>query len=126
MKAVSIIFAIVLTVASIGIAVNASKYSNEARTELEEERYLRMVAEEDLDKATTKVSSLTSKLDSLQTKLKNVERLLDQTKASNKDLKTRIDREAKLKKDLELRIQELEKIASKVKAVPAAAVPTDG
>lgn len=112
MKAVSILFAVVVVVSCIGVSMTSNKKSTKARAELEEERYLRMVAEEDLTKTRKKANSFEQKVKTISKKLDSLQRLLKQTETTNVDLKTRLDRQSQLNTTLENRIQELEKAAA--------------
>ena len=65
--------------------------SSKAGDELNQERYTRMVAEEGLTDANTKMVSLEAELARVKGKNKTLEHVVEETKALNSDLKNRLD-----------------------------------
>ena len=112
MRIVLIGFVIVLLVLSCGLAVRYSRDANYAHGELNGERYERMVAEENLQKANMRISSLEGELKREQDKAGQMEVILEKTKAVNEDLKARLDKAAEIKKSLDKRIADLQQMTS--------------
>lgn len=105
MKNLSIFLAVVVAAISVSTAVYYYQQAEQIRTEIEEERYTRMVTEEQLQEATSKVESLNAELKRTQSKIDVVEKI-------NNDLKARLNNAAKIKEDLEAKIKELLAISS--------------
>lgn len=112
MRIVLIGAVIVLLVLSCGLAVRYSRDANYAYEELNAERYTRMLAEEDLQKANTRLSTLEAELKRAQDKAGQMEEILEKTKAVNEDLKARLDKAAEIKESLDKRIADLQQMTS--------------
>ena len=103
-------FIIVLLVLCGGLAVRYNQDASVAREELNGERYLRMTAEEGLQKANQQVSSLNKELIRVQSSFESTETALKRTKAINADLKERLNRAAKIQLSLDKKITELQQM----------------
>ncbi len=110
MKVLAIFFLVVFFVLNIAFGIANGKKASKAKGELDGERYGRMLAEEELESAKSKIGSLERDAKRQDNKIKSIERLLEQTAASNKDLKARVTKMDEKKIALELRIVELEQI----------------
>ena len=120
MRSTTVFFAIVLAVISISVSIHASKTSAQSQHQLNQERYARMVAEEELEKSKGKMISLEAELSRAQSKLGVIEKALEQSKTMNNDLKTRLDKEAQLKMALEGKIKNFEEtMAQQAPSQPA-------
>lgn len=117
MKILAIFFLSIFLIGNIVFGVINGKKASHAKQELNGERYGRMVAEEGLEAAKTKLESLERNVQRQENKIKSLERLLKQTSESNKDLEERIKKMSETKANLEMRIKELEQII--VQKVPA-------
>ena len=90
MKNLLIFLSLVLAAGAIILSVNYYGRADKAQSVLNEERYLRMTAEEGQTKAEAKVSSLQSELDRTQKKLQAMQKMADQERS--KDLKAQRQR----------------------------------
>lgn len=111
MKNVIISVAIVIAVLGAVFSVRFAKEVQQSHQTLDQERYNRMVAEENLSVANTKLNGLETELERLQNKLKNTEKLLGETSAINDDLKARLDKAMQIKESLEQKLKELQNIS---------------
>ena len=91
MRNLGIFLSLLIAVGSVFAAYHYGKDSSRAKGELDNERYLRMTAEEDLSKAQNKVSSMESELARVSKKSVSLEKTLEQIKAVNEDYRTRLD-----------------------------------
>ena len=114
MRITIIILAVAFAVMGGGLAYRYNQEALNAQKELNQERYNRMIAEENLQKADAKIKLLQSDIARSEDKLKSVENILDETKTVNSDLKARIDKATEIKQDLENKIKELEKLSGAV------------
>jgi len=111
-RLLSVFLGIVIVGVSIGVAIRSSKLAHDARSTLDQERYSRMVAQENLELARGKITSLEGKLAKAQKKISGIKKMLEGIKAYNEDLKARLERAAELKAVMDVKIKELEKISS--------------
>lgn len=112
MKAFITIVSVLIAVGSCYLAFRYHQNAELAQGSLNEERYNKMLAEESLLKANSKISSLESGISRMEKKLSANDALLVQTKAINKDLRARLDKISEFKEKLEAKIQELELIST--------------
>ncbi len=112
MRLLSIFLVVIIVSVSVGVAIRSSKYSNDAKKILEQERYNRMVAEENVELANGKIASLEGQLAKAQKKISGVEKMLEELKAYTEDLKARLEKVAELKTVMEVKIKELQDISS--------------
>lgn len=110
MRTMTIILAFILVGVSLALAVRYNQTAVKSEKALTSERYLRMVAEENLETTKSKVESLETELSRTVNKLSVIEKTLEQSKTLNNDLRTRLkdatDRQAKL----EQQVHALEKL----------------
>lgn len=107
MKVLLVIIGVIIVATSISLSVHYHKKSFSAVNDLNEERFLRMVAQEDLDKAKTRVSFLESKISQAKKKVASIRKLADQTELINKDLKMKLKSSLSVKTSLELQVKDL-------------------
>lgn len=112
MRVLGIIFIIIVVATSFGLAYRYHQTALDATGSLNNERYSRMVAEQGLEDAKTKINSLETELDRAAKKIKGVETKLEQVATINGDLKSRLEKAAEIKTNLEQRIKELENIST--------------
>lgn len=106
---VLLIFLIVTALAfGSGVVYNSQRQAKQAKGELSEERYLRMVAEESHEKAQSQVSALTSQLEKKEMKLKNLEARLTLAESKNGNLKSKLGQFEELKAALEKQVTDLQ------------------
>ncbi|MBN1870340.1 MAG: hypothetical protein JW847_07195 [Candidatus Omnitrophica bacterium] len=110
MRTVLIGFVIVLLILSCGLAIRYGYIARDAEKQLNNERYQRLVSEENLQKANERVDSLKAELSKVQEKVAQVEGVLEKTKAINEDLRVRLDKAAEIKLNLDKRIEELQRL----------------
>ncbi|MBF0385426.1 MAG: hypothetical protein HQL27_06095 [Candidatus Omnitrophica bacterium] len=120
MKVVIILLIGILVVSSFVLAFSSNKKATGASEELNQERYLRMVAEEGLVSAKTKIGSLESEMERAKGKTQSLERLIEQKDIVLEDLKGRVNKAEKAKDELEKKVKELEAaLSSNASAQPA-------
>lgn len=110
MRAIIAGFFILVCAVSSFLVYEYNKKASTARDSLNQERYLRMVAEENVEKSNSRISSLESELARSQKKIKTVEKLVEQTQVVNKNLESQLDKVLELKGSLESKIKELEQV----------------
>ncbi len=92
------------------------------KEELNQERYKRMVAEENLNKVTLRAGTLEADLNNAREKLQSIQTIIQEGKLQTLDLKTQLESVIKAKEVLEKKIEELKGAAAAVEA-KAASVP---
>ena len=113
-----LVVAVVLMIIVGLMAINANKTLAKLQQNLDRERYQRMVAEENLNKAMTKVNALESQLTSTHDKIQSVQAILEEGQKTTSDLRSQLDSVTKTKEVLEKKIEEL-KAASASQKSPA-------
>ncbi|MBP9855496.1 MAG: hypothetical protein KBD53_11570 [Candidatus Omnitrophica bacterium] len=111
MKLFSLILAFVLAAAGVGLSYRYYKSANKAVNELKQERYDRMVAEENLQNTKLQVKDLEGQIKKADQKAINLENKVEKITAINEDLKLRLDKAAEIHKRLEQKILEFEQIS---------------
>lgn len=114
MKMFITILAIVLAAAGVGLSYRYYKNAGKAINELNQERYNRMVAEENLQNTKLQVKSLEGQLKKSDQKVINLENKVEKITAINEDLKLRLDKAAEIHKRLEQKILEFEQISQQL------------
>ena len=117
MKNLVIILAVVVALISAVVAYFDNRSADQAQTELNRERYTRMVTEEDLLKASQKVSSLEKELASLKSQLEKSDQLLKQAMTLKNDLQIKLDQAIETKDSLEKKMRDISQM-------PVQAAPT--
>jgi len=102
------------------LAFRYSQDTYNAQDGLNQERYLRMIAEEDIEKATQQIKKLSLAGELHQDKIKGMELLLEQTKMTNTDLQNKFDQVVVKNNALKAKIKALEQTAAKIAAKTAA------
>ena len=103
-----LIVAIVLMAITGLMAINANKNLSKFQQNLDRERYQRMVAEENLNKANTKIGSLESELAATNDKIESVQVILEEGQRTSTDLRSQLESAIKTKEALEQKIEELQ------------------
>lgn len=114
MRITWVIIAIVLAVLCCFLAGYYNNYAKSAKNDLNEERYLRMVSEEDLENARQKISGLETELKRSQKKVMITEKKLINAEEEVQDLKQRVKKAQQKNGELEKTVRELEKVISEV------------
>ncbi len=121
MKIVAIILAVILVVLSFGLAVHYNQNALTVRRDLDRERYSRIVAEENLDKASVRMKSLETEIAKLQQKYQSTEKFLAETKELSVDLERQLRQLTQTRTSLETKVTELERALS----IDSQAQPSD-
>ena len=95
-----------------------------AEKELVTERFTRMSAEENLEKANTTIKSMGTEVARLQNKITGLEKTMEQLKSINDNLKSQLDKIMVLKDDLDKKIKDFESIAGQAAGTVSAALPS--
>ena len=111
MKKRFIIIVVIILIGSVGLISGYNKKFSFTQENLNRERYSRMVAEEELEKAKAKIGSLQIDLAKVQKKSESNQKILDETKSNNDDLQVQLEKAVKLQQDLEGKIKELNEIS---------------
>lgn len=118
------ILLIILALVSLGLlatVVGVFEKENKVNKSLEEERYIRMVAEEGLQKNAAKLATLEVQLKEANQKMLKVQDLINQEKFANAGLKKQYEDLNKTKSDLEAKLKNtLEEKTSLPAAEPVA------
>ena len=119
-----LVVSIILMIGAILMTLSSNQVTSKFHQELDQERYKRLVAEENLSKAATKISSLESELSGTREKIQSVQAILQEGKAQANDLKSQLDSVVSAKATLEKKIEELKKDqAAQVKAATPEQTP---
>ncbi|MDP8266104.1 MAG: hypothetical protein P9M07_04065 [Candidatus Aceula meridiana] len=100
-----LIVCVLLTVACLAIAILASQKMSFAKNDLNEERYLRMVAEEKLEKSKSKIHLLEGQVQKVQKEAEGLEALLREDKGAIADLKINLEKAHRLNDILQRELQ---------------------
>ena len=112
MRIFTVVLSIILAILGCVLAVQYYQGASKAENDLHQERYLRMVAEEGLEEAKTKIQSLETEIARLKEKIANLDRIVTQEKAKNNSLKSRLDEALGAKKDLEKEVEALKRVST--------------
>ena len=93
------------------VAITANNTVDGLRQDLEKERYDRMVSEEKLQKAGSRIKSAEDQLAASENKLKGIQAIVDENHSANDGLKAQLENLAQTKSLLEKKVQELERPA---------------
>ncbi len=108
MKIAAAILAGILILASLGLVIYFNQKRLHSKKFLDNERYLRLTAEENLEKANSQIRSLERELLRLTDKVENVQKLLDQTQVRNAQLYQEVNKATTVQVLLEKKVKELE------------------
>ena len=101
------------------MALSSNQTVAHTKEELNQERYKRMVAEENLNKATLKMGTLESDLNNAREKLQSIQAIIQEGKLQTSDLKSQLESVTKTKEILEKKLEELKSAAAAVAVNPA-------
>ena len=123
-KNIILVVAVGLTILSCFMSVGSSRQAAKIREGLDQERYNRMVAEEELEKSKGTVTSLQTQLDVANLKIKSIQSLVDEGQNVKSNLQAQLQSITQLKASLEKQLQDMQKKseAMQQKSVEAAAV----
>lgn len=107
MKTTAVILAGILILLSFALAIHFNQGTIETKRKLDRERYVRLTAEENLEKVNAQVSHLEDDVTRLTSKVNSTEKLLEQAKDINAQLRERIDK-AEAEESMRQKIQVLE------------------
>ena len=117
---ITIIIAILLASLGVGLAIRYNQSASGAQKDLDQERYLRMTAEENLEKANQRVNSLGLELEQAKEQKDKILKDLAVLKSAADDYKSRLDQAAEINKSLEAKIQEVQSLVTPQAGMPAA------
>ena len=106
MKNKLLIVAAFLTLGCLVVVVMSSQKMSRIQRDLEQERYNRMVAEEKLERAMTKVKTSESDVTNVENQVQSLQTVLEQEKEASGKLKTELDKMNKLKDVLEQQLKD--------------------
>lgn len=115
---------IVLMIGFLFMALSSNQTAGHIKRDLDQERYKRIVAEENLGKASSKINSLETELSGTRDKIQSAQAILQEGKAETSDLKIQLEHMTKAKEALEKKIEEL-KNATASEAVPTEPTPAE-
>ena len=101
MKNKFLIVASLLTFGCLVLVMLSSQRIDKARKEIDTERYNRMVAEEKLEKALSRVKTLETEITNAQNQAQNIQTVLEQQATAASHLKAELEKETQAKKQLE-------------------------
>ena len=107
MKNKILVIAVILTIGTSLMAITSSQSAAKVQSGLDQERYNRMVAEEKLEKASAKISSLSSELDNAKMKIQSIQAAVEEDKSTASELKAQLESVTKLKESLERKMIEI-------------------
>jgi len=120
-----LLLVIVLMVGFLLMALSSNRAVGHIKRDLDQERYKRIVAEENLSKSSAKINSLETELSATRDKIQNVQTILQEGKSETTDLKVQLERMTKAKEALDKKIEELKNATAPAAVVeepkPAAA-----
>ena len=102
---------IIVMIGSCLVAITANNNVDEIRQDLEKERYDRMVAEEKLQKAGSRIKSAEDQLASSENKLKGIQAIVDENHSANDGLKSQLEEMAAANQALQKKVQDMEQPA---------------
>ncbi len=109
-KNVILIAAAILTVSSCLMAISSSQTSRKIQQSLDQERYIRMTAEEKLNDLTGQNNALKAELDVANGKIQSIQAVMEQGKSVNSDLQAQLDSISQIKQSLEKKLTEIQKM----------------
>ena len=107
-----LIVAFALLIACFIMTTTANKSAGQSRQELDQERYQRFNAEQNLSEANKRINSLESEIAGLRDRIQSVQTILDEGKNQTSDLKSQLDNMTKTKETLEKKIGELQSVSA--------------
>lgn len=119
-----LLLVIVLMVGFLLMALSSNRAVGHIKRDLDQERYKRILAEENLSKSSAKITGLETELSATRDKIQNVQTILQEGKSETTDLKVQLERMTKAKEALEKKIEEL-KNATAPAAVVEELKPTE-
>lgn len=114
---------IVLMVGFLLMTLSSNQTLGHMKRDLDQERYKRIVAEENLNKASVKISTLETELSTTRDKIQSIQAILQEGKNETSDLKGQLESVIKAKEALEKKIEQLKNAAAPAAEVPAESKP---
>ena len=107
LKTKMLLLAIVLMVTFLLMALSSNQTVGHIKRDLNQERYKRIVAEENLSKSFAKINALETELSGMRDKIQSVQTILQEGKSEASGLKVQLERMTKAKEAMEKKIEEL-------------------
>lgn len=111
MKTTAGILAGALILLTFTLAIHFNQGSIETKRKLDNERYVRLSAEENLEKASAQIRALEDDLARLTSKMNSTEKLLEQARDVNSQLQERINKATAAQESLQQKLQTLQQAA---------------
>ncbi len=111
MKSIILPGAVIVAVIGCALAINATITTNKMQGNLDQERYKRMVAEEQFQKARGAIRTLTIEVEDSREKIQGIQKWLAIGKSMNEDLKRKV---ASINKEKESLQKERESLAARI------------
>ena len=106
MKDILFIVTLVVAIGASVVLVRNHQEKSKMERSLQQERYSRLVAEENFEKNESKIKQLDLDLKLSQEKIVKIQRILDEEKNVNEDLKTQYEKLTSAKSELENKLKE--------------------
>lgn len=123
MKDTVLVVSIILMIGCCAMAISSNQTAGRVQQDLEQERYQRIVAEENLYQANMKLTSSEVELTAARTKIETIQNILKEGKDQSSDLKVQLDSLTRTRQDLEKKIEDLKveqaQMVSEMEAVAA-------
>ena len=102
-----LVVAVILIVGFCLMALSSNQTVARIKSDLDRERYKRMVAEENFNKMTLKANSLEAELTGARDKIQTAQTILEEGKIQTSDLKSQLESVSRTKEALEKKVEEL-------------------
>ncbi len=119
-----LVLVVILTFGCVVMVILSGQKLAKNQSELDKERYTRIVAEEKLSQTLSKLSSLESELSKKQNQIENVQVILEKEKNSVFEIKGQMDKLMQVNRQLEETLKTVVPSPSVASSVPAADGPS--
>ena len=114
-----LVVSLILLIGTCVMTLSSNQISGRMQEALNQERYKRITAEENFNKAASKINSLENELAGTRDKIQSVQTILEEGKQTNADLESHLASVTKAKEALEKKIDELKtQVAVAPKSTP--------
>ncbi len=120
MKSMTLPVAVAVAIIGCVLAVSANVTTSKMHQNLEKERYKRIVAEEQLQKAQATIKAMGAELKAAQAKIGSIEEILNLGASAKKDLEAKLKNVETEKQQMSTQIQQLQKKLQKSASQPSA------
>ena len=114
-----LVVSLILLIGTCVMTLISNQITGRMQEALNQERYKRITAEENFNKAASKINSLENELAGVRDKIQSVQTILEEGKQTNADLESHLESVTKAKETLENKIDELQsQVAAAPKSTP--------